>query len=392
MKSPLNLLAVLVCGLIINLTACHQKSDNSQSIATDDLSPKTKPTQASYIKNNHQLTAHDNFNVACQDLTNGMKNINHKSRFEDIEQIDNLLKQCLPIADNKTQLLWLKQYHESYQRFLSLWDNDQPIIKDEHYNDYYSVMASLSSIDNNKNNHANIHQQDIERLPPRMQYLVKLATQNKLKSLNICEGEYEFTYNYHHLAKIFTPHLPKDQAIFINQLSKDNQDILFCDAAIAISLGELIQRTLFWQDYIQKYPNSYFANDAKILYQEYEYLLFFGSDNTLWLNDNKTDFEPQYNSQDELENIKPYFIELAKHNSPLGEKSQAFLDFVATPLNEREQKYPIDKSIDYQRLTADGYELSEFEIAYLQLAVALDIDKPNNDMNCFTAPLCLHSE
>lgn len=63
-------------------------------------------------------------------------------------------------------------------------------------------------------------------------------------------------------------------------MAKDNQDIFYNDGALAVSWKELTERALFWGKVYSKISKSYFINDAKLLFNEYRYFIFFGLDNT----------------------------------------------------------------------------------------------------------------
>ncbi|UYZ69191.1 hypothetical protein LP122_03660 [Moraxella bovis] len=54
------------------------------------------------------------------------------------------------------------------------------------------------------------NESDIATLHPKAQYFIKQVKQNKLKIADYCEGEFGFVNDYQAFAKLFTPHLPKD--------------------------------------------------------------------------------------------------------------------------------------------------------------------------------------
>ncbi len=184
---------------------------------------------------------------------------------------------------------------------------------------------------------------------------------------------------------IFVPYLPKDQAVFVKQNAKENQDIFWCDAGIAIGLSELIDRALFWQAFIEKYPDSQLSQQAKYYYDFYTYRLFFGSENSDWLEDDKTKFV-EYIDPNDTKTYEQHFNELAKHKSKLGEKAKVYLEFVATPLDEREQKYPITSDLMTDNTT--GEPLSDWELETLRLKTALNLIEPDYRLSCSVELFC----
>ena len=51
---------------------------------------------------------------------------------------------------------------------------------------------------------------------------------------------------------------------------------LFYNQDITVDANELLERALFWEDYVTKYPKSQFIKEAQYLYQVYSQLLFKG--------------------------------------------------------------------------------------------------------------------
>ncbi|MBE9579164.1 MULTISPECIES: hypothetical protein [Moraxella] len=377
MKYPLIIIAIALSSL----TACDNKPNSS--LATDatprqaeqtfvDVAP-TSPTPVAQSANAQAID--------CQAVTSTLTAIDINSQIDDFDKADKLLNHCLPTADNTTQIKWATQYQLAYQRFLSFWQGDKFLLDEAEFDQLNQVMYDIHY--NKKYNESNI-----VKLPPKAQHLIKQVKQNKLKIADYCEGEFDFVNDYQAFAKLFTPHLPKGQAVMIERLASDNQEPLWCDAGLSISLDELIERALFWQDYQKTYPQSVFIDDAKRLSLFYEYLLFFDSDNTRWLNDDKTAFITYINENDETFTDEASFVKLAKHNSELGKKAQAFLAFIATPTDERDDKYPINPANLDERHLDDPSQIEDWERATLQLMTALDKTKVDTP-SCISTPICL---
>ncbi len=177
---------------------------------------------------------------------------------------------------------------------------------------------------------------------------------------NLGEGYYAFNHDLKAMADIFTPYLRQDQKAFIQRMAKDNQDIFLSDAAITTSFEELVERAVFWEDYITRYPNGYAVQDAKVLLDSYRYYLFFGSDNTGWTDDDIREFlEPEY---------KQTMVALSKRpDSILAKDAKNYLNFMALSDNERQQLYPAPST------TEDGYEMHYRSMTYYRLNQAMQI-------------------
>jgi hypothetical protein len=147
-----------------------------------------------------------------------------------------------------------------------------------------------------------------------------------------------FTYRRqpNYLVDVFAKALPADQKEFLTRMAKDNQEIFYNDGALAISWKELTERALFWEKFIQKYPKSYFINDAKLLFNEYRYFIFFGLDNTPVSDE----YAPNtWFDKDALQQIQ--FLSTQSQSS-LAKPAQQFLKFIATPVEERNKQFKID--------------------------------------------------
>lgn len=372
------LLPLLISGLLL---ACNNNQTPSQPENKSET--KTEPQvlkEVTPIQNENK--SEDIVKTDCNAIVDNLNKINNESQIDEIESIERQLKECLPTADNTTQLQWANDYHKAYERFLGYWEEGQ--LNDETDGEvFYNIMTTLAE---NKTPNP----KELATLSKKMQYLIGLSQDKKIVPTYLCEGLFEFRHQYQNFANLFTPHLPKDQAIFINRLAKDNQEIFWCDAGIAISLQELIARTLFWQDFMQKYPESAMIDNAKELYQFYEYHLFFGSDNTYWTTDNKTAFI-DYADEGDDKTVEQHFTDLAKQDNALGKKAQAYLEFVATPIDERPQKYPIDENLLTDKDT--GKPISEWELANLQLQKALNLTRDfysEDRADCINHPICVH--
>lgn len=125
----------------------------------------------------------------------------------------------------------------------------------------------------------------------------------------------------------------------------------------------MIERAVFWENYIKTYPNSLFIEDAKDLFKLYRYVLFFGSDNTDWLVELYREF---YDPEDE-QLIRKLSL---RPNSMLAQDAQNLLRFMAMSDDERQQNYPVDTTSE------DNGEWAAWSIASAQLETALAIPSP----------------
>ena len=345
----------LVIGLsfLLGMSACQPKSDASSEANegenTEQVNTPT-PLEESAAKT---TTATDSAldTKTCLALSDAMKKVDNSSKIEAIYAIQKQLKACLPTASNAEVLNLLKDYQAMYERFL--WD-DAAINEADFDEDYYDVMYALEW--NEK-----VPEEKLQKMSARTRYLIGLIQNGAdVRVYNLGEGYYAFSNDLKAMADIFTPYLRPDQKAFIQRMAKDNQDIFWSDAAITTSFKELVERAVFWEDYITRYPNGYAVKDAKILLDLYRYSLFFGSDNTGWTDDAIHEFlEPEY---------KQTMVALTKRpNSILAKDATNYLNFMALSDSERQELYPAPSTNE------DGYEMDDWTRIHEQLNQAMQI-------------------
>ena len=345
----------LAIGLsfLLGMSACQPKSDASPEANEGENTEqviKPAPLEKSAAKT---TTATDSALDAktCLALSKSMGKVDNTSKIEAIYAIQKQLKACLPTASNAEVLNLLKDYQAMYERFL--WD-DAAINEADFDEDYYDVMYALEW--NEK-----VPEEKLQKMSARTRYLIGLIQNDAdVRIYNLGEGYYAFSHDLKAMADIFTPYLRPDQKAFIQRMAKDNQDIFWSDAAITTSFEDLVERAVFWEDYITRYPNGYAVKDAKILLDLYRNSLFFGSDNTGWTDDAIHEFlEPEY---------KQTMVALTKRpNTILAKDATNYLNFMALSDSERQELYPAPSTNE------DGYEMDDWTRIHEQLNQAMQI-------------------
>ena len=369
MQKSLLSLAVGI-SLILTLSACQPKSAVVPEVETKDSTdqisqPSVNKTPKPVIANKSAVDA-----KACLALSDAMQKVDNTSKIEAIYAIQEPLKSCLPTASNAEVLNLLKDYQAMYERFL--WD-DSDINDEEFNNDFFDVMNALEQGEK-------VAEENLKNLSPHLRYLIDLIQNGAdVRVYNLGEGYYAFNHDLKAMADIFTPYLRQDQKAFIQQMAIDNQDIFLSDAAITTSFAELVERAVFWDDYITRYPNGYAVKDAETILDSYRYYLFFGSDNTQWTDDDIREFlEPEY---------KQTMVALSKRpDSVLAKDATNYLNFMALSDSERQQHYPAPSTDE------DGYEMHERTMTYYRLNQAMQIPSSWNtngdNRDCSNGVIC----
>ncbi len=366
MQKPL--LSIIIAANLLLVVACQPRSAvetspeivNTQSVDQDNAAQK--PLVVSKVKVADNLVDAQ----TCLDINKNMQKVDDTSKIEAIYKVQEQLEACLPTANNKEVLTLIKSYQAMYGRFLAV-DN---YLDDEVF---FDISESLD-------NQRKVSAKQLSNISSRNQYLVRLIEKDAdVSLLYIGEGIFIFHHNFQQMADLFTPYLPKDQQTFIERMAMDNQDIFWNDAAIAVPFEEVISRAIFWENYIQQYPKSYFIKDAKVLFALYRHAIFFGSDNTQWTNDDINEFvSPEYEQA-----IK----KLAEPSeSVLTQDARTLLEFMAMSDAKRQQKYPVPE------VDEDGYEIQDWATAQYQRKEALPIVSPwenDNIRDCLSRIICV---
>ena len=357
-------------SLLLTLSACQPKpaaapdveaKDSANQISQSSVDKSPEPAAA----NNSAVDA-----KTCLALSDAMKKVDNTSKIEAIYTIQKLLKSCLPTASNAEVLSLLENYQAMYERFL--WE-ETDLNSVEFDQDFFDVMNALEQGEK-------ADEEKLKNLSPRLRYLIGLIQNGAdVRVYNLGEGYYAFNHDLKAMADIFIPYLRQDQKAFIQQMAIENQDIFLSDAAITTSFEELVERAVFWEDYITRYPKGYAVKDAKMILDSYRYYLFFGSDNTGWTDDAIREFlEPEY---------KQTMVALSKRpNSILAKDAESFLDFLVLSDSERQEQYPAPSTDE------DGDELDDRGMLYYQLNKAMQIpfvwEVDSSNRNCSNGLIC----
>ena len=367
-------------SLLSGVTACQPPSDKAIPSETTSASVKAeKPPSTPSLaeaKTPKALTtalvalSEDTLTeqLICTKLHDSINAIDNKSKIENIHSVQRQIQACLPTASNAEILQWLADYQAMYQRFLQF---DNPT-------DSAAFFTVMSHVEQGKK----ITVAKLKQVNPRVRYLIGLVMSRSDVSVRyLGEGDFEFHHDLTAMADIFSPYLPDDQSAFIQRMAKDNQAIFWFDAAIAFSFEALVERAVFWEDFIKRYPKSRFYTDAKALLNTYRYLLFFGSENTQWTDNDIRKFD---NPADEQ-----LMRQLAKRNdSELAQDVQKFFTFMQQSNTERQQRYPVPDKDE------NGHKINQWEVAHYQLDKALEIPSPwkEDNKDCSTGILCIDSK
>lgn len=277
--------------------------------------------------------------LACNNLSQRMQAINNKSLLTSIHRINDDLKQCVPNANNSQLLAWIVQHANMYSNFTSLPEEQGSPAFDKLANKYQGGKVDINQF---------------KGLTPREKYLAQQLGNTEINLYYEGEGIYSFWYNLATTADIFTPYLSDDQAIYIKRLATDNQTTFWNDAGITITYAQLIERALFWENFVKKYPTSKLKTYAQAHYRYYRYYTFFGSENTSWTIDDKmTKMEPA--------DFAALLKLVRQPNSELANMANQYLKFLKMSQAQRDKAYPVSK-LDDNDSPKDDRQISQEQL------------------------------
>lgn len=349
-----------MCSALI-LSGCNKTSQQDQAVSKEQKSTEQKPVSKQ--------------NNSCIEINAAIQKINQNSKIEDLNQINEKLKTCVPSLKNDEQLKLINASTTMYQRFIKQDYTEKTgrafeafgyAVLEQKQRDPKKVIQSQKKL--------------FDQLSPRDQYLLQHNGEAYIDLLYQGEGMFTYRRQPNYLVDVFSKALTADQKEFLTRMAKDNQDIFYNDGALAVSWKELTERALFWEKFIQKYPKSHFISDAKLLFNEYRYFIFFGLDNTPVSDE----YAPNtWFDKDALQQIR--FLS-TQNQSSLAKPAQQFLKFIATPVEERNKPFKIDLT------DKNGDEKSNYQVTHEQLEQLLKFDSPWNTevyRDCHMDAVCI---
>ncbi|WP_309952399.1 hypothetical protein [Acinetobacter calcoaceticus] len=353
-------LMMSMCSALI-LSGCNKTSQQDQAVSKEQKSTEQKPVSKQ--------------NNSCIEINAAIQKINQNSKIEDLNQINEKLKTCVPSLKNDEQLKLINASTTMYQRFLKQDYTDKTARAFEAFG--YAVLEQKQQ---DPKKVIQSQKKLFDQLSPRDQYLLQHNGEAYIDLLYQGEGMFTYRRQPNYLVDVFSKALTADQKEFLTRMAKDNQDIFYNDGALAVSWKELTERALFWEKFIQKYPKSHFINDAKLLFNEYRYFIFFGLDNTPVSDE----YAPNtWFDKDALEQIQ--FLS-TQNQSSLAKPAQQFLKFIATPVEERNKQFKIDLT------EKNGDKKSNYQVTHEQLEQLLKFDSPWNTevyRDCHIDAICI---
>lgn len=371
--------SLLPCVLFSILTGC---SPSEPTMTTQDNSSNQNSTSAPATVESHAQTQAQTTSesaavkanpcgISEAEVDRQIAAINNTSTINALKDVIATLKACVPEADNAAQLKWLNASLPMYER---LWAPDstltteQQLASYDEFSHFYMPCLFEDSVDESL----------FQKMSARDQYIYEHLNEAYLNVQYVGEGFVEYQLDTQYPLDIFVPYLPEAQAVFITRMAQDNKEVFYNDAAITVSFENLVERAIFWEDYLKTYPNSTFKTEAQALFDHYRYALFFGSDNTQWTDD---DAMTKMYSEEAYHQLQT----LAKRpNSELADNARHYLRFLAMPLEQRQDNFPTSD------VDENGYQKWAGQLAREQLQQQLPIPLPweSSNLDCLSSIVC----
>ena len=304
--------------------------------------------------------------LMCKNLKKNMSEINNQRTTFALEEINQDLKVCLPLLKLNEQKQLLKLSTTMYDNFLEVERTPQQQLA---FEQYAFDMAQ----------HPTIQQSHFEQFSLRDQYLIKHQGQAYIELIDQGEGMLAYRRSPQYLAIVFAPYMPEAEKTFITELAQQNMQAPFLDGALTIDPQEIVARALFWENYLQQYPQSSYKLDAEYLLQMYTHFLFKGMNNS--------PMSESYSDQSTIRSSSLFEIEkLAKlKQSHLAWQAQRFLQFLDLSEQQRQTQIPV-------KLTPQQKQSGQSNLLTLkQLDQFLGLPELNtrSPRDCFRDAICL---
>ncbi len=262
-------------------------------------------------------------------IKDSIKTLAKSKQFSDFIKTDQLLQQHLNQLSLAQRYEVMESFLQAVNQHISLVDGEKRELS--RHNDF------LLDITPEEYEPPLLAKRLLTVLQPEQKIWFSQAINYDFEILNIGEGFYTIRLNPNYLVKHFAPTLSRADQIFIKALAQQNQEQFYYDAGIAIIWKELGARAVFWEQYAQKYPKSFFAKDAKVLADYYLYFFIYGMDNTHPLQY----FDEQENKP-VIESEAEQAFMLIKTKYPNSNASQKIRQFENSVLNDQKIIEPVE--------------------------------------------------
>ena len=337
--------------LVLLIAGCHQPPSEPHTEASE---PRPQKTVISL----------------CTLLNQQMQNINNTSSVQDLQYVNTQLEKCLPQMPLEERQKLLYASTSMYQRFLSTERNTEQ----QHAFDQYAM-----------NGNGSYSTSYLSEMSERDRYL--LQHQGNSTYYEVYDsGDTGIMYRRQpkYLLDIFAPHLKTPEQIFIRNLAAQNEFPILSGNGFNIAWSELSKRALFWQNYVDRYPDSAFIDDAQRLKFKYSQFLFHGISSMLVSNDYVGEANIYPEALDEIQY-------LATHDtSTLGKQAKKFLQFIHLPQSQRDQDFPVELSPTEQR-SAQSTTIKAIKQLdrYMGLYDPLTLDSTHINRDCLSDAICI---
>lgn len=259
-----------------------------------------------------------NLATICQKLKEDMQQINAQRTTLALKQINQQIQICLPHLDFVEQKQLMQLSDQMYQQFLKV----------ERSPEQQKAFAYYVA---NQAQYPTIQQNNFEKLHSRDQYLIRHHTQAYIDLVQIDQDHAVYRRHPHYLTKIFAPYLPEAERQFVNELANQNLQSILTQAHLKLSANEVTRRALYWQNYLERYQDGSYQQDARYLLNYYSLLLFEGPQDS-----------PVSSQFDGIDSIQADTLDEIKHlaqqeQGKLSLQAQAFLRFIELSPEQKQQ-------------------------------------------------------
>lgn len=262
-------------------------------------------------------------------IKDAIKTLAKSKQFSDFIKTDQLLQQYLNQLSLAQRYEVMESFLQAVNQHISLVDGEKRELS--RHNDF------LLDVTPEEYQPPLLAKRLLTVLQPEQKIWFSQAINYDFDILDIGEGFYVIRLNPNYIVKRFAPTLSRADQIFIKALAQQNQEQFYYDAGIAIIWKELGERAVFWEQYAQKYPKSFFAKDAKVLADYYLYFFIYGMDNTHPLQY----FDEQENKPVIESEAKQAFM-LIKTKYPNSNVSEKIRQFENSVLNDQKTIEPVE--------------------------------------------------
>lgn len=260
----------------------------------------------------------NSLNEECRTIEKKFKDLNGVRSVDDLLNLNELIKSCLPKASLEQRYQWLDLAPKAYEAYFDTLPASLLYVLQQRASQSSEVSSS------------EVQQ---EAIRSDQKYFIENMKKMYIDDYYLGEGEFTITLHPQYFIDVFRPYLNREDQLYFDRIRQEYIGVSpDSEGGIFDSFNQVVEYLLFWEKFNRDYPKSRFEKEIEQEITHYRLILLRGN---VGLG---SPFEENLNSEDSA-NIQTA-LEKATYSSEPLTKALAFLalNIRSEPNKERKDK------------------------------------------------------